>query len=398
MKPAVAPVRLIKDLYKYLSITPYRGEVKDRLQVTSLTSTDFKNDQMFVEGRRDSDIFHVLNCAAKSGLTEDYLLQTGIALARICTPPFPEREITAKVESVLKRVAHREGTIAEEVREYAMTSSDFFMSSECFKELGLTSRDFKKAGTLALLRMVKEGILVKHGNRRGCYRRVEDDLDIMDLTKASTAEFPLSLPLGVHEHAIIYPSNIVLVGGQKSAGKTAYLLNTVLLNKDRFTKDEILYLNSEMGVEEARIRCEKFKMTVEEWSGIFTLANRSDNYPDVIKPGRKLILIDFLEPPSEKLFLIKEMLSSIHQNLIKTGAVAVIAVQIHPDKEYILGKGFAREKPRLIVHLTYDHEKRLHTILIDEAKAWRGKNPRGMNRQYKLVDAHKYVPQGDWHD
>lgn len=37
-------------------------------------------------------------------------------------------------------------------------------------------------------------------------------------------------------------------------------------------------------------------------------------------------------------------------------------------------------------------------MLAPRAKAWRGKNPRGMKRQYKLVDGCKYMPQGDWHE
>ena len=52
---------------------------------------------------------------------------------------------------------------------------------------------------------------------------------------------------------MIYPGNIVIVAGSKSAGKTSFLLNTV---KENMHQHEIVYLNSEMGDTEFRKRLE----------------------------------------------------------------------------------------------------------------------------------------------
>jgi hypothetical protein len=137
-----------------------------------------------------------------------------------------------------------------------MTSNDFFLTSQCFNELHLTSRDVKKAAVLELLRLKKSGVLESCGEKRGCYRLVEKDVEELQWWTSDTSKtLDLHLPLDLHKVVKFYPKSVIVVAGTTDAGKTALLLNVALMNLHNF---KINYFSSEMPNEKLKDRLENF--------------------------------------------------------------------------------------------------------------------------------------------
>lgn len=93
---------------------------------------------MFELGTRDNDLFHTANLLVKGGATEDEIRQILERLALSCDPPFPQNEIPLKIQSAMKRGEIRERNLAQEIREWVMTTNDHFLTTDGHKELQMT--------------------------------------------------------------------------------------------------------------------------------------------------------------------------------------------------------------------------------------------------------------------
>lgn len=369
----------------------YRGCGQQRPQVTTKTTSDHK---FFHQGHRDEDLFHTANCLIKGGCEIRFVEQALDILARNSNPPFPESEIRAKIDSGLKRAESRERNLSAEVREWVLTTSGHFLTTDCHKELQLTTRDHMKAANMALLRLYegKNPLIEKHGDKRGCYRRIETDIEPVNFLTAPTDEFPITWPMEINDHCIIYPGNIVIVAGSKSAGKTSFLLNVV---KRNMTRHEIIYLNSEMGDTEFRKRLELFEdVPLSSWN--FQPYHRTSTFADLITPEKKIFIVDFLEVTTD-FWKVAQYIQEIHKKL-KYG-IAIIALQKSEGRDAGRGGDFSKEKARLYLSLDYLQDQKVNRIKITDAKAWRtDRNPRGMYRTYKLVKGSRFIPISDWRE
>ncbi len=99
----------------------------------------------------------------------------------------------------------------------------------------------------------------------------------------------MKYPFGIEKLFNTYPGNLIVVAGASDAGKTAFLLNFVRLNMDKYP---IYYQSSEMGAEELANRLEQFDLPLGSWT--FTAEERSRDYADVIRPDC-INIIDYLE-------------------------------------------------------------------------------------------------------
>ncbi len=391
----VEPAPLPDAIISILNNSLYRGGVVNgdfqRPHETTKTTSDHK---FFHKGHRDDDLFHAANCLIKGGCDLPFVEQVIDILARNSFPPFPENEIKAKIDSALKRSESRERNLAAEIREWVLTTEGNFLTTDVHRELQLTTRDHMKAAVMALSRLCdgKNPLIEKYGNKRGCYRRIETNIETVNFLTAPTDDFPITWPMGIHDHCIIYPGNIVIVAGSKSAGKTSFLLNVV---KENMQRHEILYLNSEMGDTEFRKRLELFEdVPLSSWK--FKPYHRASNFADLITPDKKIFIVDFLEVTTD-FWKVGGMIQEIHRKL-KDG-IAVIALQKADGRDAGRGGDFSKEKARLYLSLDYLQEQKVNQIKITDAKAWRtDRNPRGMYRTYKLVQGSKFIPQGYWRD
>lgn len=383
VEPPPLPDAYIKCINKCI----YRGCGSDDHNEPQKTTetTDF-----LTKGRRDEDLFHTANLLVKGGARESEVRQVLEKLAISCEPLFPVKEIEAKIRSAFNRDAARDRNISDEVREWVKTTENHFKTTECHKELQLaTSREFKTC-YMTLLRLCQEGVIERAGNQRGLFRKVEKIAEEVNFLTAPTQDFPITWPLGVHSLCMIYPGNIIVVAGSKSAGKTAFLLNTVQLNQQQH---EVVYLNSEMGDTEFRKRLELFEGTkLTDWK--FKAYHRMGNFEDLVTGEKKIFIIDFLEVTAD-FWKVAQYIQGIHRKL-KEG-IAIIALQKSDAKEAGRGGDFSKEKSRLYMALDYLPEMKKNRLKIIDAKAWRGKqNPRGMYRNYKLVNGSRFLADGPW--
>jgi len=346
--------------------------------------------EMFIQGRRDEDIFHLANILVKGGATEDEMLEVLKRVAKTCDPPFPENEISVKIQSATKRLEVRERNLTQEIREWVKTTEDHIKTTQCHKELQMTTKREFKTCTMSLRRLCDEGILVKDGH--GGYRKVDNVAEPVDFLHAPTEEFSVTWPLGIHHLSVLYPGNIVIVAGSKSAGKTAFLLNTARLNQNQH---EVIFLNSEMGDAEFRKRLELFEgMSLPSWK--LKAFHRNSNFADLITGEKKIFIVDFLEVTSD-FWKVAQYIQDVHKKL-KEG-IAIIALQKSDMRDAGRGGDFSKEKSRLYLALDYLPEKRANRIKIVDAKAWKSnQNPRGMFRFYKLVNGAKFIPDGEWRE
>jgi hypothetical protein len=289
----------------------------------------------------------------------------------------------------LQRAERRDRNIAAEVREWVLTSDGFFLTSDCFRELGLTSRDFQKAATLAMLKLANAGVIERHGNRRGCYRLVDTSEDVIDLKAASIEEFPITMPLSLSDLAILDPGTITIFAGAKDAGKSALAIETAKLNLGRFP---IVYMTSEMYGTELRKRLELHKdLSIDDWAKSVKFIKRTGNWADKITGERMLYIIDYIEPAEDRLYEVGTILRSIHEKL-KDG-VAIICIQKKYGDDLGRGGQFTLDKARLYISLDGGRPNRAKII---SCKSFRDRNPRGMVLHFKYRNGSEFVPEGYW--
>lgn len=342
--------------------------------------------EMFTQGRRDEDLFHVANCLVKGGMRKGEAFQLLNILAKTCRPPFPPQDVQVKIESAFKRAEKRERNLAQEVDDWILTSNGLFLSSDVAKDLQLSSREDRKNLSKILARRCDDGALERSGNKNGCFRRVIREIEKMDFLNAPAETVDIKLPFNIHEKVEIMPGNIILIMGEVNSGKTAFCLNII---KENMRKFEIHYFNSEMGGSELKKRLLKFNdIQLNDWN--FEGIEQSDNFADVVKPGRgKINIIDFLEIYKD-FYEIGGRIAEIHKKL--KGAIAIIAIQKNKGLDVGLGGYRSLEKPRLALAMSPGKLK------IVKAKNWRTQeNPNGLQVDFKLVQGCVLIQDGSWH-
>ena len=341
------------------------------------------------EGDRDEVATKLAGRLLARGLPEEEVLEILMCWNQRNKPALPDKDILRVVKSIdsaeIKK--HREGqrVISEEVREWVLTTGGNWLTTECHKELDLTTKDHKKAANMAILRLVEDGVLTKCGTKRGCYRLIEGDaprLRLCDVGKMGD-ELTMIWPFGIENYFRVLPKTLVVVAGAKDAGKTAFMLNVARLNMN--SEHGLYYFTSEMGLGELSDRIGKFdNIDFNEWDKKVHMHERMENFPDVIKPD-SINIIDYLEI-SDNFYLVNEMLRNIWKQLRK--GVAIVALQKKGDAEWGRGGEFSAEKARLYITLNQgkkDYEPAIAKIVA--AKNWRKptENPKGKTWEYKLV-------------
>ena len=275
-------------------------------------------------------------------------------------------------------------SLTEEVREWVLTTSGNFLTTDVYKDLNLTTRDNKKKCAVILGRLIGEGIIENHGDRRGSYRLVNGDCEKMDWRHAADETIDIKYPFEIEQYVETMPGNIIVVAGTQNAGKTAFLLNFIKLNMH---KHDVHYFNSEMGSSELKKRIIKFDYPVNDWK--FHSWERSSDFADVVKPDA-INVIDFLEFYDE-FYKAGWYIKQIYDKLKK--GIAIIAIQKNKGTDAGLGGQRTLEKPRL--YLAMESGK----IKIVKAKNWKTDiNPNGLEIDFKLIQGCQFQTNGTgWH-
>ena len=384
-KDLPAPPPQFIDLLKSINkSTLYTEDKNNSRQMSSLSSN------VFIEGRRDQDIFHLASLLVKGGCEPDFLDQVLNIAAQSCNPPFPENEVKLKIQSAIQRAERKERNLTAEITEWVLSSSGQFLSSEVAKCLHLSSRDDQKHLSTVLKRLStgKEIIIEKVGNKHGCFKLIDKDEELIDWENADITPLDIKFPLGVHEKVRVHKGNIIVIAGESNAGKTAYCLNMAAMNVGVLP---INYMSSEMkdGAELA-IRINEFKVSKDIWRMVkFTF--RVDGFPEKIKP-EAINIIDYLDEGTDsEAYKMPMRLRQIADKL--TTGIAIVAIQKDPNKVYGFGGSGTMNRSR--VYLTI---RRNGTIKIEKAKIWRDKhdNPNGKALCFKLVAGSVFTADGNW--
>lgn len=340
--------------------------------------------KMFKEGTRDEDLFHVANCLFKGRMPEQEVVQVLEKLALSCNPPFDLKEIPAKIESAFKRLLVKERNMAEEVESWVLSTNGNFLSTDVHKCLHLSTRQEIKNVSEILKRLKDKGIVEKWGDKNGQFRLIDSEAPLIDWYNVEVNNIDIKYPFGVERLVNTMPKNIIVIAGSPDAGKTAFLLNVVAMNMEKF---KINYFSSEMGAMELKARMKKFDFPFSKWR--INARERSHNFADVIKP-EEINIIDYMEL-TEDFWRVGGMIKGIYDKL--TTGIALIALQKAPGAIMARGGVGSLEKPRL--YLTMEAGR----IKIEKGKNWAQENvnPNGLVCNYKIVQGCKILPQTEWY-
>jgi hypothetical protein len=285
----------------------------------------------------------------------------------------------------------KERNIAEEVRKYLSELQGSFSTQQLYSDLGIRDHQDKTTARVALHRM--KGCLIEADREKaGCYRIISDRLQEMDLENVSMESLDLWMPFDLHNYVSVMPGNEIIVAGGPDAGKSAFILNVIKRNVDRW---QCHYFNSEMGPEELRKRLDLFRDFPRGHKN-FHAYERSSDFQDVIRTGKyTLNLIDYMELTDE-FYKVSALMSAIHRNL--NGAVAIIAIQTKTGTDMPLGGQRALEKARLAISLKAGNRSEPNIASILKAKNRKTTHGLiGLSRPYKLIAGSEFrCDSPDW--
>jgi hypothetical protein len=307
------------------------------------------SSSIFVEGKRDDALFHAANCLVKGNAEEPFLNEIMQILGRNCDPPFPPDELQTKIKSAIERAKRKERNVLAEVMDEINSSNGIFYSSEIEKVRQFSSLAEKKNVSQILRRLAKDGVIEKGGDRNGCWRRIDKDIEYMDFVNVSKeGSIPLTLPLGIHKKTIFFPKNVIIVAGVTGYGKTSLLLNMMRDNMDKFTWK---YFMSEMSPLALNYKLSQFHWPITAWKMDVIPDHVWDhkNIQDKIFPNA-MNVIDYLEPEGDKPYHIHDIITKIIKKLDK--GMAIIATQKKPGADLSAGGVYSSKACSL--YLTLD--------------------------------------------
>ena len=332
----------------------------------------YSNDQMFVEGRRDEDLFHIAYALVRAKLPEPEIYATLLRLASACSPPFPQKEAEQKVVSALRRALSQPRDIKQEVSAWCMAQDGHFRLESCFSELTLRTKE-QKAECRAVIADLSARGIIERDKGIGIYRLIDKSIEHIELMDERPEPLDIKWPFGIEQFADIYPGNVAIVAGTSNAGKTALLLNFAAKNMDKF---QIRYQSSEMDSDELSMRLRGFEAGLNAFRQKIEWIKRSTDWWDIILPDA-INIIDFMEI-HEDFYKVGGWIKKVFDRLKK--GIAVIALQKTANTEIGRGGAVTKEKARLYLSIDYG------TLTIVKAKNWHDQevNPNGRKIDFTM--------------
>ena len=307
----------------------------------------------FDMGRRDNDLFHVANCMVKGG-AEKAIISDVLERIIFSWGEKPKKEwVDEKVQSALSRSEKKEKNISQEISDFVGVTHGYFSVTSCYTALQAVTKTERTAVRVSLNRLKDKGIIERHPTQDGIYRRLEKDFEFInfDENEPDEVEYPIKLPLGLNDIAEVSQGNIILVAGEFNAGKTAFLLNVLRMNKGKLP---IRYISSEMKKSEFKKRFAPFMLPMSFWKQdeMTDYIIKSYDFHTCIKP-EALNIIDYMEFRDSDYTKGAEYLTQIHDKL--TTGIAVVAIQKKEGQRMPRSGDMIVEKPRLAISLSkYD--------------------------------------------
>jgi len=278
-----------------------------------------------------------------------------------------------------------------EVENWVRLTVGTFTLADARKGIGIESPEADANLRRYLSRLVEKDILVRISGKDGVYRLVDNTVEEINLTNVDLeSKVALKLPFDIHKYVTFYPKNVILVAGEGNSGKTAFLYNIAVLNRQNFQVD--FFTNNEASPQEIVQRIQAFNI---EMPPAFKVYERYDNFGDVVKPN-SITIIDYLDLNSE-VYLAAEEIKNIQSKL--GNGVAVIGMQLPPPtvtiykgqkklihRELAYGGAFTEKRPVLYLNLWNNGQQNHGICRIKKAKnrAQRNIDPNNMQWEYTI--------------
>jgi hypothetical protein len=419
-----------ESLYSWERLPP---EVAAALDAARPTATKESATRCTIpEGRRNETLTSMAGAMRRKGMTEEAILVALLATNRTqCQSPLPETEVRGIAASVGRYPPASEtntgytdirtctnGTLqspptneryrsvtdsfcngdtpepvtestpeasAQRVLDWIRQTSGWWSTQELDADLGFRDTQAKNYRRLILHRLKEQGIVEPHPRVNKQWRFINKKLVALDFKKAtSTGVLPLKWPFAIENLVNLYPGSLVAIAGFQNAGKTAFVLNFIRMNQNRFP---IVLFSSEGGEDELKARLKMFPdMEIEDWR--FRAYDRTGDFHDVVIPDI-VNVIDYLEI-SKDFYEIGAQLTAI-RGKIGTG-LAIVTLQ--KAENAILGRGasFGLERPRL--YLSMDRGK----LTVVKGKSWADPkvDPNGLSLGFKITGGCEFVVTKPW--
>ena len=378
--PETSPITITNSLL-------YRDENDVDKSGQSWTSVD-----RLSQGSRDNTLFNLANHLVKGNMPIDKIRFFLGFFASHCNPPFPDSEIENKIKSAVERANRSDVNITEIVREFVLSTRGHFLSTDCQRMSTLSTRKELKAMSTALSRMVDEGLIERVGNKNGQFRRIEVELNEINIFDVKDNYLDIRYPLDIHELFRTMPKNIIVVAGTPNVGKTSFMLNMAALNMNRGMN--IRYFTSEMGEMELANRCKMFEpdIPLSFWKNV-KFCDCSSGFADKVDPDG-INIIDYLELPND-FWSVGEKLAAIYEKLNK--GIAVVALQKKFGQKLGRGAEFSLEKPRLYISLeSCPPDGNTAEIVKCKNHAREDVNPNHMECHFNVIQGVKIRMIGRW--
>lgn len=364
-----------------------RGHTKT--DVTSVRQSVTRRDISFKQPGRDDTLFHLANHLVKSSMPEVSIEKYLKFFGQHCNPPFPEKELSVKIQSALQRAEKRNINFTDELRELiSVTSGDVSVTYACQSVTCVTKKE--KAGMRkAFQRLTEEGLLEKTGRKAGEYRIIDGKCEPENWQDAEVSNVKIWLPFELDTMLEIPAGSIILFAGAQDAGKSCVMMNIAKENRHKWNTH---YYSSELNAASFKNRMSKFDDVTVDMLQDINFYSRGHNFQDAIKTGdNELNIIDYLEV-HDKFYMVSQYLDEIYTKLNGKG-IAVVAIQKDPYKEYGRGGSFVEEKPVLSIALD-----RGGIATINKFKGeFRDANPRGKQYNFKILNGSRLIMVEHWH-
>ena len=245
------------------------------------------------------------------------------------------------------------------------------------KELKIIERENRKYVAIELSRKVSQGKLEKVSNSHTTlYRYIDNTYKLVNWVDASPlTSLDITFPYGIEDnthfgfdgHVTISPGDIIIVAGVSNMGKTVFALNFLWENMDKYP----CFL---MGNEyfPAKFKRRISRMTwhnplKEDGTPKFELAERHDNWKDIIKPNY-INIVDWINL-DDNFYKIGSVIEGIQSKLVD--GIALLLLQKSEGKGLGLGGGFSEHLASL--YLTIDFNR----LTVRKLKEWKDINTNG---------------------
>lgn len=232
-------------------------------------------------------------------------------------------------------------------------------------------------------RCKKKGIAYPVDGRDGWWRQADKSMEeICWWDGDDEIGENILLPLGINKYCYVPLPSLIIVAGKYNAGKTAFCINVVNLNLEKWENKLDFYVSE--GAEMMKSKFEALNAYISK-PPPFKMYRKTENFADVISPEH-LSVIDYLRVDMSKTYEIGNALFAIFNKL--TTGIAVVAMQKPPgDRKVAFGGASTAFEPSLYLGMDKD------TIGFEKIKVPRivDIDPYNLKIQFKIMKGVNFV-------